>query len=196
MSRARPMTTSGAWRKRCRATPTRSLPNARAKSSRSNRRSGRYRNSTGKAEPFAERFGSIGSWPRPGSRRPICGPRSTGFARRPVRSSCLRSRRRRRSPRMSGSTSGMRLCFADGRRSRERPNRSTQRPASRRWAGWPRSKATASAIIRSPPCSMAKPAANGRPWTNRNARNPGGKSCHGRRLGPSATAADSTMSKS
>ena len=80
ISRARPTTTSGAWRTRCRATPTRSSPNAPERNWRSSRRSGRCRNSTGKAEPFAARFGSTSSWPKPGSASPTCAPCSTGSA--------------------------------------------------------------------------------------------------------------------
>ena len=116
------MTTSGAWGKRCRATPTRFSPNAPERSLRSNRLSGRYRKSTGKAGPFGARFRSTSCWPKPGSANPTCARRSTASALRTARSSCLLSRPPRRSPRTTGSTSVMRRCFADGRGSQAGPD--------------------------------------------------------------------------
>ena len=53
-------------------------------------------------------------------------------------------------------------------------SRSTRKPAGRRQAGSPRSRSTASAIIRSCRCSTGPPAANGRPWTILSARRTGG----------------------
>ena len=71
------------------------------------------------------------------------------------------------------------------KKSQANPTRSTRKPAARRRAGWPKSRSTASAIIRLCRCSMGPRAANERLWTILGARTAGGALAADRRVGGS-----------